>query len=183
MTPLETALVEITSFLKGKKIPYMVIGGIANIFWGIPRATVDIDITVMVPDENIENFVSQIRKKFRLLVSNPAAFIKKTRVLPIQTKMKHPIDLIFGQLPFEEEAIRRSLPEKIGNKSVRICSPEDLIIHKIISQRGQDLEDVKGIIQNQKRKLNRKYLDPIIKNLSKEMDRSDILDFYKNCLK
>ena len=48
MTVLEHALTNLAEFLKDQKIPYMVIGGFANIIWGEPRATIDIDVTIWV---------------------------------------------------------------------------------------------------------------------------------------
>jgi hypothetical protein len=46
MTVLEHDLTNLAEFLKDQKIPYMVIGGFANIIWGEPRATIDIDVTI-----------------------------------------------------------------------------------------------------------------------------------------
>lgn len=48
---------------------------------------------------------------------------------------------------------------------VRICSPEDLIIHKIISERPRDREEVKGIIQAMGKELDRQFLDRMIRSL------------------
>ena len=53
MTLQEQALVTICHVLEGGGIPYMVIGGLANAVWGEPRATLDIDITVWLPDANV----------------------------------------------------------------------------------------------------------------------------------
>ncbi len=47
---LEKGLLEIVSFLEDAAIPYMIIGGFANLAWGVPRTTQDVDITVQVRD-------------------------------------------------------------------------------------------------------------------------------------
>lgn len=49
-SPIE-AVGEVVSFLGSKDIPYVIIGGLAVQHWGEPRATRDVDITVMVPDK------------------------------------------------------------------------------------------------------------------------------------
>lgn len=64
---------------------------------------------------------------------------------------------------------------------VRICSPEDLIIHKIISDRPRDWEDVRGIINLLGSKLDQTYLRPKIKELTKTLEKPDLLKFYKSC--
>ena len=48
MTLLERAVVEIATALESMKIDYIVVGGIANAVWGEPRATIDVDVTVLV---------------------------------------------------------------------------------------------------------------------------------------
>lgn len=48
MNGIETALVRLSAFLEAAGVPYMVIGGIANLRWGRPRLTQDHDVTVRV---------------------------------------------------------------------------------------------------------------------------------------
>ncbi len=70
MTSLERALVRLALTLSANDIPYMIIGGMANVVWGEPRATLDIDATVWVDDEEIGQTVSLLAKVFRPLVSD-----------------------------------------------------------------------------------------------------------------
>ena len=39
MNALERAVALITRFLEERRVPYMLIGGIANLVWGEPRST------------------------------------------------------------------------------------------------------------------------------------------------
>ena len=66
MTSLERALVRLALTLSANGIPYMIIGGMANVVCGEPRATLDIDATVWVDDEEIGQTVSLLAKVFRL---------------------------------------------------------------------------------------------------------------------
>jgi hypothetical protein len=102
--------------------------------------------------------------------------------LPIKTNNGVRVDIIFGQLPYEDSAIKRAVSKKIGDSEIKVCSPEDLVIHKIISERPKDREDVRGIIYKQGSKLDRPYLDPLIKQLAEELLQEDILTFYNECL-
>jgi hypothetical protein len=50
--------------------------------------------------------------------SQERAFVRDTRVLPVETEDGVRIDIIFGMLPFEEEAIRRARPIRVGERDV-----------------------------------------------------------------
>jgi hypothetical protein len=175
MKSLESALIAICRFLKQRNIPYMVIGGMANAVWGEPRATLDIDVTIWVEDDEIQNLIKSLTPVFKLLPENPREFISKTRVLPIATQDNTRIDLLFGMLPFEETAISRAIEKDIQGTSVRFCTAEDLILHKIISDREKDLRDAENIIARQKNKLDIAYLEPRIKELAEFLEKPEIL--------
>ena len=100
MSSLEKALVKIARFLKAKKISYMIIGGVANLFWGIPRTTLDIDVTIQVREDAYASLIHQVKGKYHLRVKNPLSFIAQTNVLPLQDAKGIRIDLIFAMLPY-----------------------------------------------------------------------------------
>jgi hypothetical protein len=171
---LEKALLDIAALFEKHKIRYMVIGGLANAKWGQPRATLDIDITVWVSDNEIKKVISILEVSYALLVEKPLEFIRQTRVLPLKGCHGQRIDIIFGALPFEQQAIKRALKVKVGDASANFCTPEDLILLKIISERPRDLEDVQGILRFQKQNLDYDYLEPRIRDLADLLDRPGI---------
>ena len=152
----------------------MIIGGVANAKWGVPRATLDIDITIWIPDHAIENLIFLLKQDYVILVDNPLEFVSETRVLPLKSKMNQRIDLIFGSLPFEKNALARAVKGKIGNIAVYFCTAEDLILLKIISDRNKDIEDVRGVLKFQKEKIDFDYLEPRIEELASLLERPDM---------
>lgn len=53
MNPLRAAS-EIGHFLEERGIPYLIIGGLALQYWGEPRLTRDVDLTILVdPDQRL----------------------------------------------------------------------------------------------------------------------------------
>lgn len=178
MSHLEYSLRKITGLLNRQHIPYMLIGGIANMYWGRSRLTQDLDITILCQEEKLPQLVETIEKHFKLLPEDPIAFLKQTRVLPVITDNGVRIDLIFAGLPYEEKAVSRAITKKFGKLSARVCTAEDLIIHKIISERSLDLEDVRWIIKRQYENLDRDYLNPLIQELSRLLDRPEIWQTY-----
>jgi len=183
MNVLEQAVVAAARLLDEARIPYMVIGGLANLVWGVPRTTLDVDITVWVADGDLAALVDRLRPVFRCLPSDPVAFARETRVLPVETAAGTRVEFILGQLPFEERAIRRAAVRSVGGADVRFCTAEDLVAHKIISPRTRDREDVKGILRVQRDRLDRAYLDKLVRDLADGLEQPEIGAFYQECWK
>jgi hypothetical protein len=175
MTPLDRAVHDITADLDALHIDYAVIGGIANAIWGQPRATIDVDVTVSVDDEDLATAIPAIGARFRPAVSDPVPFVRQTRVLPLDTADGVRIDVIFALLPFELDAIRRARSVSIANRAVRVVTAEDLILMKIVSERPRDVADAEAIVRRRAGELDRGYLDPRIEELSALLDREEIL--------
>lgn len=182
MTDQEAALIAIAESLRSLGIPYTVIGGLANAIWGEPRATLDIDITVWVDEEAIETIPGHLADRFTLLPDDPVDFVRQTRVLPLETEAGVRIDVIFGMLPFEQAAIERSVSRTIAGEPIHFCTAEDLILYKIISDREQDLRDVRGILRRRGTELDRAYLDPRVQELAEALERPDIWSSYQRWL-
>jgi len=178
MTSQEKAMVEIAGILSGLRIPYMVIGGMANAVWGIARSTVDVDITVWVDDKEIPGFVKMMEERLEVLPGNPEEFVRDKRVLPVKTSNDVKVDIIFGLIPYEKEAIDRAVEREINGESVMFCTAEDLVLHKIISDREQDILDVKRLIEIRKGELDREYLDTRVRELADMLERPGIIDVY-----
>lgn len=178
MTPLEKALHAVVLELEAARIPYMVIGGIANLVWGVPRATLDIDMTVWVESAAEATAVSRLCRAFKPLVKRPRAFLEETRVLPLDVGGTK-VDLIFGELPFERQAIARAKAVDFAGHSVKVCTAEDLVVHKILAERPKDEEDLKGLARRLATTLDRAYLDPIVRSLATQLDRPDLWDRFE----
>ena len=174
---LETALAGVARLLDGLRIPYMVIGGFAVTVWGQPRFTADLDMTIQcsVPEQTL---IERLLRSLTSLVADPVRFVQERRVLPARTSEGIAVDIVFAGLPYEVTAIERAVPVEVAGYSVRICTAEDLIVHKIISSRPRDREDVLGIVRRQGNRLDRSYLAPIVRELATALDQPDIPDFY-----
>ena len=183
MNALERAVGSLARFLEAARVPYMVIGGIANLVWGEPRSTLDVDATVLVDEAAWPALVVKLRKRFRVIPKAPLAFVRQTHVLPVETVDGVRIDLIWAQLPYEHRAIARATTEEVAGHRVRVCRPEDLIIHKIVSERPKDREDVRAIVRHQGRRLDRRYLTQTVRALSRALDQPELLTFLNACFR
>jgi hypothetical protein len=136
----------------------LIIGGIAVGFLGKPRLTEDIDALFLLSTHDIPQFLEAANEENILPRRTDAEdFARKNRILllryaPTETN----IDISLGILPFEEEMVERGIVRSTGTLSIRLPTPEDLIIMKAIAHRPKDLEDIRTIIdKNPKLDLNR----------------------------
>lgn len=179
MNALESAMASVARTLDRLQVRYMVIGGFAATIWGEPRLTQDLDVTVDCAPDDVD-CIWRLTEAFVPRTSEPARFVRETHVLPVQTADGVRLDLVFAGLPYERNAIARAVAVPAGGYPVRICTPEDLIILKIISPRPRDKEDVRGVIRRQSGHLDRAYLDPIVAELAEVLAQPEIEEFYRS---
>ncbi len=165
----ESLIQSLTRFLSSEKIPYVIIGGIAVSIYGEPRMTLDVDINVVLDKAKAEDFLKKIKKfGFSPSFKETMKIVKKTGVIPLKFQKGNilgKLDVIIAENSLEFSAIRRGRIKKIDNLKIKLISPEDLIIHKIASTRAKDYEDLKGIIQRQKKKIDVTYIQEWLKKL------------------
>jgi hypothetical protein len=175
MTLLERAVVEIAAALDSMTIDYMIVGGIANAVWGEPRATIDVDVTVVVENPGLSAAIAGLSRLFSTAVPDPDAFVRRTRVLPLDTADGVRIDVIFALLSFERDAVHRAARVVFGDRYVRVVTPEDLLLMKIVSERPRDLADAEALTRRRADTLDRAYLEPRIREFAESLDRPEIL--------
>lgn len=152
------AMAALKDFCEGEQIPYVVIGAIATLVWGEPRATKDIDLKVLLGERTMVEFYELVTQRFSPLFPNALAFFRQTYVLRVRVTEYVAADLIMAVPGYEELIFQRAVKAKIENIEVPICSPEDLIIQKAISPREKDWQDIEGVLLARSRQLDHKYI-------------------------
>jgi predicted nucleotidyltransferase len=155
--------------LRQVSIPYMVIGGQAVLIYGEPRLTKDIDVTLGIGVSELARIKKILPAMgLKVLVKNAQQFVERTMVLPTKDKESEiRVDFIFSFSPYERQAIGRARDIKVGRSQVKFACLEDVVIHKVISGRPRDLEDIKSILVK-----NPKYDSDYISGWLKEFDQS-----------
>ncbi|MEN3045250.1 MAG: nucleotidyltransferase [Candidatus Hydrothermales bacterium] len=177
---LKELIKNISKELNKKNINYMIIGGQALLIYGEPRLTKDIDITLGIGVERYEE-IKEISDNLglKIIPKNYIDFLKKTMVLPVlDEKTGIRIDFIFSFSEYEKEALKRVNKIKIDEVQIFYASIEDLIIHKIVSGRERDLEDVKSILLKNK-EVDEKYILKWLKEFEKILNEKLIERFKK----
>lgn len=180
MNPQFKAIWEVHKFFTSEKIPYVIIGGIALQWWGEPRFTRDVDVTILVNLGEEEVIVKKILSAFSPRISDAYEFALKNRVCLVQNKEGYEIDISLGIPGYEEEVMKRFVKCRLDKKhTVRICSAEDLIIHKAVAGRPLDLSDIEGIIMRQGKKLNIKYIRKWLKEFSDVLGEKELIERFE----
>lgn len=155
MTALVEAACEMLEWLEAANWRACVIGGLAVQRWGEPRLTQDVDLTVLVALGEEARFVDGVLARFQARRPDARAFALAYRVLLVRASVGVPVDLALGGTGFEAESIERSSTWEIeAGVTIRTCSAEDLLLHKLIAGRPRDLADVETIVARQGRRLD-----------------------------
>jgi hypothetical protein len=149
-TPLVEAARELLGYLETLSRPACLIGGMVVARWGEPRATQDVDATVLADFGEEAALLAALLRKFPSRDPNPTKRAELGRLALLTASNGVKIDLSFAAFPFEREVLERSSPWVIApGTEIRTCSAEDLVIYKLVAARPQDLADVIRIVQRQ----------------------------------
>lgn len=184
ITTLQEAAIDVCSFLEQAQIPYVLIGGFAVQHWGEPRTTRDIDIEILVGEEHKEAAFHKILERYRPRYDDALDFALRQRVLLIYASNGVPVDIALAAPGYESLIAQRSLQIEIApdTPSVRIISPEDLIVHKCLAHRPVDLQDVEAILKRQRGKLDIEYIRACLEAFAPYVWEYDIVGEFEQLL-
>ena len=148
LTPLLAVLRNLVAWFKAGKVPGVLIGGMAASLLGRPRLTRDVDALVLVDEGRwADLLIAGAGYGFIPRRDDALAFAQETRVLLVRHQESSiDVDIIFGSLTFEKEAVARATWVELGGVRVPLPTPEDLIIMKAVAHRAQDLGDIEAIV-------------------------------------
>lgn len=169
----------VVSRLGKLKIPYLLTGGLAVSFWGLPRTTHDIDIVIEAQRKDRDKIINVFKKDFYISEEAVDQAIEKRFTFNI-VHYKSGLKIDFW-LPkrnfFKTLEVKRARKKKIFGKEIYIISPEDLILEKLLwfkeGQSSRHLEDIKGILKISK--INQNYLKDWAKKQSTFKVLKDLL--------
>jgi len=172
--PLVQSLREICSFLDETSVEYMLVGGMAVGIWAEPRATEDIDLLVSIRLADLDNLRRHLTESGRFIfihekpmVFGRISFLRAT----LRSNADISIDFIFSDDFFKIEALKRKEVVQLSDFVLNIATPEDLIILKLLSGREQDKLDAMKILQIQKNKLDKDYLQTWLEKLALKLEK------------
>lgn len=162
----------ITIALERAGIAYMLTGSFASAYYGIPRATQDIDFVVTAAPAQLRTFV-QLLPSDEYYADLDAALEAQRRqslfnVIDLASGWK--IDLIMRRSrPFSDEEFGRRRRISLSGIDLFVASAEDVVVSKLewakLAQSQRHIEDVAGILKMRWDSLDHAYLDKWVADL------------------
>lgn len=168
---IQTALVTLTAALERLDIPYYIGGSVASSTFGLPRATMDIDIVADIQKSHVKSLTAALQKEYYI---DPDVLLRAIdrkssfNIIHLGTMMK--IDVfVLQNRPFDRQAFQRkkldALGEEPGEAKFYFSSAEDIILSKLewfktggeVSERQWN--DVIGVLKVQGDALDMDYLN------------------------
>lgn len=170
-------LKDISAFLSVNKITYMVTGAWSVIFYGLPRASHDIDFVIELHKADLSRIINVFGKlpgEFLIeldsiteAVNNKSMF----QVLHLPTMLKFDFWLLTDE-EFDKSRFKRRQRVKVLDQIMEMASKEDTIIQKLRWYKEGKIEkhliDAAFVYQIQKENLDKKYLNFWVKKLGLE---------------
>ncbi|MEW6739096.1 MAG: nucleotidyl transferase AbiEii/AbiGii toxin family protein [Nitrospirota bacterium] len=127
---------------------YALIGGLALSAWVRPRTTRDVDLVVIISKKiNWVDLISLIQTRLQKKVS----VHKATPRMTIQEKFSFmsgqiQVDIIgTGGFDLAADAIKNAVVADVLGKSIKVATPEYLILLKLLPLSSQDIIDIKEL--------------------------------------
>jgi hypothetical protein len=137
-------------WLRASRVEGVVIGGVAVSLLAEPRLTKDVDAVVWLESSEWERFLNSGKKHgFVPRYDAPLEFARQNRILLMTHEpTKTDLDLSLGGLPFEREAIDRAISIRLGRATIKLASPEDLMVMKAVASRPRDWADIESLLNS-----------------------------------
>ncbi|MGH9508734.1 MAG: DUF6036 family nucleotidyltransferase [Terriglobales bacterium] len=125
------------------RVRYVVIGGIAAVLHGVPRATFDLDILIESTPQNASNLLKALEDaKLGTAALTTAEDLLAHEITVFQDFVRIDVQTSTPGLSFED-AWSRLRPMEFEGQKFYVVSRDDLIASKKASGRPVDLEDVR----------------------------------------
>lgn len=186
MKSFKYQLSQLAKFLEKSHIDYAVLGGIAVSVYSEPRMTQDIDLNIVLNMENLSQFLGKAREYgFQPIPPDIKKFVEETGVIPMKffkRGVAGKFDFIVAQNPIEFAGLKRARLKSIWGVKVKIVTAEDLLVHKLLSERPRDLEDARGIVVRRGRRLDKEYVMCWLRKMDKLSSGSYLIKKYKELI-
>lgn len=166
-------------------IESVVIGGLAVTIWGEPRLTKDADLRVQLQRDEAEQLLDALPADLTFLGldagETPAEKLRQYGFLFTETAAQDRVDIMLVDTAFDAAVIQRGRVVEIPgiNIQLRVCTPEDLIIYKLVSTRPRDQADAPGIVKRQIKTLDHVYVEDWLHQFEMALDDSTLVNTYK----
>lgn len=148
MSALAEILVELRDVLRSHPMRWYVFGAQAVAVRGAPRATQDVDVTVLGGRDQVHTVVQALLERgfAHRFPEQADQLMRLGAVIPLQHRNGMELDLVLGGSGLETLAEQRATTAALAGVEVPVASATDLVVMKVLAARGKDLDDVAALI-------------------------------------
>jgi len=137
---------------------YALGGAIALGYWGTPRGTVDVDLTIYLPPEQPSQCVSLLRDIGCTVSAAEATESLREHGFCRVTFFGTRVDVFLPIIPFYKEARRRRKRLELASQPIMVWDAESLVVFKMMFFRRKDLADVEEVLRTQDAQFDRLWV-------------------------
>lgn len=167
--PLELALT-LAWELEQQDVSYAIGGALAYGIWGVPRATIDVDINVFVDGEELEAVLKAMAPLGVEADLDQVMAASEDRGMFVVHAGLFRVDVFTPSIPFCSEAERTRVRHTVDNQEAWFLSAEALAVFKLLFFRAKDLVDLQRLIAVQGHRLNTAF---VRRHIVEMMDEDD----------
>jgi hypothetical protein len=159
--------------LEQSDIPYMITGSIAAAYYGLNRATYDLDVVISATADKLKRLLELLPKEQYYAVLQDALDAHRHHSMfnVLDTTSGWKIDFILQKpAPFHEEAFRRRMAVTFDGVPTAVISAEDLILSKLewsrMGESDRQVRDAAVVLEKRRAKLDIAYVEKWVQQLS-----------------
>jgi len=156
MNEVARTLKDFGGILERLGLSFAVIGGIAVRAYAIPRPTFDIDFTLAIPRQRLAELFREVEQcGYSVPESYQSGCVDAIAKIPLVKIRRYlqgqgvDIDIFLAENYFLKEVVRRRRWVETPDAGVWLASPEDVVLLKLLSNRGRDAVDVTDVLFTQ----------------------------------
>lgn len=158
----------IATILAHRQISHAFGGALAQNYWGVVRATQDVDVLAMIPALRFQDLVDDLDAAgFRarggdgverhIAVGDVRAALRESGLFSVWLGNVK-VELFTPLLPLQHRILERALAMPWRDRTIPVTTAEDLIVLKMVFHRDKDLRDIRAMIATSGERLDRNYL-------------------------
>lgn len=161
-------------------------GGLVLGMYGEPRETRDADLAVANADPDVAREALQRTGVMVVTAFTDVRFggCMLSRLSLLGGGQLNTVDLVRPRSDrYGAAMISRVLRGTLRGQELRVVSPEDFVILKVLATRERDLEDARSVVEKQRARLNHALLEAEIAQLGEELADHDIHGRFRAVMK
>lgn len=166
---LSDALVAVHDLLVDASVDHALCGGLAaNLYREEVRATADVDLYLVIGAAPLV----ELTRSFEEAGWRAHPSWRRAEQLRLERDDLPRVDCLIAGTDFERQAVRNAVGIRIAGRDMKVLTPEDLIVLKLVAGRSRDYEAVAAVVNARGGDLDVRYVGRKLEGLGMK-DRWD----------